>query len=559
MKKFQTWLIALALIAVGSAGAIGIGYQKANDNGINGNVNIITSQAIGVSEITFGDWPEADDSALAVIAEDGLSYIIGLQLNNGDLYGNPLDDQEIKICLYNYAKTVMKVKLTVVLTDPHVKSITRPDPADYPCDDIHIWYTGDEEDTIGQFDPWTYFVELPPATDAGPGIECFYMWVDVGNKVQPGFYTFETFIEPTNYGDLTTTNMDSTPPPPSGRDSHAMAYDSTNDKVVLFGGYDGSNKFDDTWTYDTSTDIWTKQNPTTKPSARRFHAMAYDSNEKKVVLFGGVGKYSYSDETWTYDTSTDIWTKQNPTTKPSAREAHAIAYDSTNNKVVLFGGYDSSGYNDETWTYDGINWEKQNPTTKPSARLRHAMAYDSTNNKVVLFGESGPSGRNDETWTYDGSDWTNENPTTKPSARYGHAMAYDSTNKEVVLFGGLDSSLNWNDETWTYDGSDWTKENPTTKPSARNSHAMAYDFTNKEVVLFGGYDGSYKDDTWTYDVATDTWTEKTTTTNPSAREYHAMAYDSTNDKVVLFGGGDASVINDDTWIYDTAWNIRTEK
>ena len=218
MKKLPVWLIALALTAVGAAGTIGIGYQKANDEGINGTVNIITSQAIGVDSITFGAWPEADDSGMAVIAEDGLSYIIGLQLNNGDLYGNPDPDgdpntddgQEIEICLYNYAKTIMKVKLTVVLTDPHVKSITQPDPADVPCDDIHIWYTGDEEGTIGQFDPWTYFVELPPATGTGPGTACFYMWVDVGNMVEPGFYTFETFIEPTNFGDLTTANMDST-------------------------------------------------------------------------------------------------------------------------------------------------------------------------------------------------------------------------------------------------------------------------------------------------------------------------------------------------------------
>ena len=519
MKKIQTWLIALALTAVGAAGTIGIGYPKANDEGINGTVNIITSQAIGVSEITFGDWPEADDSALAVISEDGLSYIIGLQLNNGDLYGNPLDGQEIKICLYNYAKTVMRVKLTVVLTDPHVKSITQPDPANVPCDDIHIWYTGDEEGTIGQFDPWTYFVELPPATDSGPGTACFFMWVDVGNKVQPGFYTFETFIEPTNYGDLTTANMDSTPstpPPPSppstlsGRYYHAMAYDSANDKVVLFGG----SSTDETWTYDTSTNTWTQQNPTTKPSARVAHKMVYDSTNNKVVLFGGTDGFVHYDDTWTYDVASNTWTQQNPTTKPSARDNHAMAYDSTNNKVVLFGGKDSSFNNiDETWTYDTSTdtWTQQNPTTKPSARCIHAMAYDSANDKVVLFGGGSIFGHIDETWTYDTSTdtWTQQNPTTKPSARWYHAMAYDSTNNKVVLFGGTDSIVS-NDETWTYDTSTdtWTLQNPTTKPSARYNHDMAYDSINDKVVLFGGSDAASgeNDETWTYDGSD--WTKK---------------------------------------------------
>ena len=173
-------------------------------------MNIITSQAIGVHEITFGNWPEADDSGMAVIAEDGLSYIIGLQLNNGDLYGKQNENQHIKICLYNYAKTSMIVKLTVVLTDPHVKSISHPDLADVPCDDIHIWYEGEGENQIGQVDPWTYMIKIPATDGDKLGTVCFYMYVDVGNKVQPGFYTFETFIEPTNpLTKLTTANMES--------------------------------------------------------------------------------------------------------------------------------------------------------------------------------------------------------------------------------------------------------------------------------------------------------------------------------------------------------------
>ena len=209
MRNIPIWLLALALVAVGAAGTIGYGYQKANDEGINGTVNIITSQAIGVEQITFGDWPELDDSGIGVVSEDGLSYIIGLQLNNGDLYGDESTNQEIQITLYNYAKTTMIVKLTVVLTDPHVKSITHPDPADVPCDDIHIWYTEvDGQDNIcGQIDPWTYLISIEPATSSGAGTSTIDMWVDVGNTVQPGFYTFQTFIEPTNWGNLNTINM----------------------------------------------------------------------------------------------------------------------------------------------------------------------------------------------------------------------------------------------------------------------------------------------------------------------------------------------------------------
>jgi len=208
MRKIPVWLLALALTAVGAAGTIGYGYQKANDEGINGEINIITSQAIGVQSIEFGDWPELDDSAIAVVAEDGMSYVIGLQLNNGDLYGDQSTGEQIEICLYNYAKTDMVVMLTTEF------GITQPDPADYPCDDIHIWYTETEEqdqDVIGQIDPWTYLIKIPRTDGAAIGEVCFDMWVDVGNMVVPGFYQFHTYIEPTNWdgglGSFETKNM----------------------------------------------------------------------------------------------------------------------------------------------------------------------------------------------------------------------------------------------------------------------------------------------------------------------------------------------------------------
>ena len=209
MKKIPVWLLAMALTAVGAAGTIGIGYQKANDEGINGEINIITSQAIGVDSINFGSWPEWDDSAIGVVSEDGLSYIIGLQLNNGDVYGDPATNEEIRICLYNYAKTPMVVQLTTEF------GITQPDPADVPCDDIHIWYTDlleadeTEDDTIGQIDPWTYLIKIPASDGYNtPGKVCFLMWVDVGNMLAPGFYQFQTYIEPTNWGYLSTENME---------------------------------------------------------------------------------------------------------------------------------------------------------------------------------------------------------------------------------------------------------------------------------------------------------------------------------------------------------------
>lgn len=202
MRIFPIILLVIAIIVVGIAAAVGIGYQKTNDDGINGSINIITSQAIGVDSITFDAWPEEDDSGIGVVAEDGLSYIIGLQLNNGDEYGSHAENQGIKITLKSYSKTVMVVKLTTEF------SITKPDPADSASNDIHIWYTGGQEDVIGQIDPWSYLVRIPAMpSGSDPSKVDFWMHVDVGNTVEPGFYSFETFIEPTNWHSFDTINM----------------------------------------------------------------------------------------------------------------------------------------------------------------------------------------------------------------------------------------------------------------------------------------------------------------------------------------------------------------
>lgn len=202
MRKLPIWLLALALTAVGAAGTIGYGYQKANDEGINGEINIITSQAIGVEKIDFVGF-EDDDSGIAVTAEDGLSYIIGLQLNNGDEYQD--NSQYIKITLKSYAKFPMVVMLTTEF------SITEPDQADSPCDDIHIWYCEKKGDTdiVGQIDPWTYLIWIDGTEHYGasPALQTFAMCVDVGQMVVPGFYQFTTYIEPTNWEGFETTNM----------------------------------------------------------------------------------------------------------------------------------------------------------------------------------------------------------------------------------------------------------------------------------------------------------------------------------------------------------------
>src|SRR5206468_6198626 len=78
---------------------------------------------------------------------------------------------------------------------------------------------------------------------------------------------------------------------PTGRADYAMAYDSARDKILLFGGTDGTQNtnFSDTWEYDPAapTPTWTLLSPATTPPARSGHGMVYDSARQRIVMFGG--------------------------------------------------------------------------------------------------------------------------------------------------------------------------------------------------------------------------------------------------------------------------------
>jgi hypothetical protein len=54
------------------------------------------------------------------------------------------------------------------------------------------------------------------------------------------------------------------------------------------------------------------------------------------------------------------WVEVHPATAPAARYGHALAYDSTRNEIVLFGGSDgwTPDLDLETWVYDGSDWRQ---------------------------------------------------------------------------------------------------------------------------------------------------------------------------------------------------------
>lgn len=171
------------------------------------------------------------------------------------------------------------------------------------------------------------------------------------NSLLPLLLTNHTWV----YDYFANTWTDTTPAvSPPNRNSHALVYDAAADRVILFGGGDVFVDYNDTWAYDYRHNTWTQLNPATQPLPRSYGFMAYNSEQDRIVLFGGVdytGTQIYGD-TWVFNYWDQTWTLLNPQVSPSPRGWFGMAYSPTANLVIIFGGgTDREHFTDETWTY----------------------------------------------------------------------------------------------------------------------------------------------------------------------------------------------------------------
>jgi uncharacterized protein (TIGR03437 family) len=181
----------------------------------------------------------------------------------------------------------------------------------------------------------------------------------------------------------------------------------------------------------------------------------------KRSWFGGESSFTILNDTWVWDGSN--WTQKFPQTNAVERGNQAMAYDAAHQQVVMFAGFNymPASLLDDTWVWDGSNWTQKLPQNSPPARDYHAMAYDSTNSQIVMFGGEpsevlqtvGPPTPGTplrDTWLWDGSNWKQPLTSAKPLSRVAGAMAYDSVHNRTVLFGG--GQLDVAPDTWLWFG-----------------------------------------------------------------------------------------------------------
>ena len=435
---------------------------------------------------------------------------------------------------------------------------------------------------------------------------------------------------------------------PTARSQHGMVYEKSTGKILLFGGgrsdstsYDGTGvtgSFGDTWEYDPAAYTWTARTVTTTPTARHDFGMVWDSARSKAVLFAGIqvdvtGAAGVpKQDTWEWDPAAGTWTERTlKGTKPSQRYAHAMAFDGTRNKVVVFGGWDIStgGSRNDLWDWDPTTgaWTERltgSESGTPGARMYASMVADSADARLEVvagqvaynpyggggyYGSGGYYGAGGsyyygtgvyggyggsvgmpilppypvpvyggtsscEVWELDPATpaFTNRTPALDlPTSRSGQAMAYNPSTGKTYIFGGSDmtsgQSLN---DLWEWDGKTWAQVSADVRPPARTEAGLAYDPARKSLILFGGadsYTSTTYGDTWEWNSARK-WIQLSPASSPGPLSGHGMVTDTTRNKILLFGGaGDQynygypySPTLNDVWEWDggtLTWSDRT--
>jgi hypothetical protein len=306
-----------------------------------------------------------------------------------------------------------------------------------------------------------------------------------------------------------------------------MSYDPARGQVLLFGGCDLSQCYNDTWVWNGTS--WTHKVTGTAPSPRKYAAMAFDAATQTTILYSGFDGNSHGffygiGDTWSWDGSS--WTHLTTANSPPPIYEGSMDYLPSATSLTLVGGtLNGDTFDTGTWIFNNSltspSWNRS-PATDPPARARAALAFDPALGALALYGgvscTQSPTSCSSlgDLWTFDGARWSNV-AASGPPPRDSAALAYDNALGKLVLFGGenqVNSAGAYLNDTWFLNGTTWQQAAGSTGPSARRNAGMAYDPTNRQAVLFGGYDGSAAlADTWTFDAG-----PTATSVNPSAFE-----------------------------------------
>jgi len=183
--------------------------------------------------------------------------------------------------------------------------------------------------------------------------------------------------------------------PPPGRDFHSALYDPVGDRMIVFGGNGSAGPMNDVWELRLSgTPTWA-QLPTTgaSPSPRLAQQAVYDPAARCMLVFGGYDGHGVTNDLWRLSLDPGpVWSAPLLTgASPPPRHSHSLVYDSNRRRLVLFGGVDASHTFEDVWELPlggtGLTWNALAPDgTPPGPRYGALALFDPIGDRMLASG-----------------------------------------------------------------------------------------------------------------------------------------------------------------------------
>ncbi len=269
------------------------------------------------------------------------------------------------------------------------------------------------------------------------------------------------------------------------------------------------------------------------PLRRRENAAAYDTTRDRLLVYGGNVAVvencrpatENTDELWAFDPNCGSWQQLTYTGGPGPRARHTMHYDEANDRVILFGGRiggdNITPFND-VWALDAetLAWtEISTSGTPPSPRFNHMSVLDSPRNRLIVFGGNGATGFISSplgdafALDLDTGVWTEIDSSDGPGLRYYAAAT--RVGDTMYVFGGQDMfNVPYYNDLWALDltTDTWSlvRDGGPDAPPQRFSSFLFHDAANNRLLIGAGHDATdlgNTNDLWALDLGSLTWTE----------------------------------------------------
>ena len=309
---------------------------------------------------------------------------------------------------------------------------------------------------------------------------------------------------------------------PQARAFHAAVW--TGDRMVIWGGRNGSPTFDDLrtgGTFDPATNTWSATSVYSVPLGGGYTSAVWSGD--RMLVFGG-GSWTANGEGGSYDPSTDSWTRLPPGFSPRDSSGYPRKGVWTGNEFILYGLHEF-GYR-----YDPVldEWSFVSTVDAPVGYDSHSMVW--TGNVVVVWG-----GRKDDSLTgaintggrYDPTtdSWQPTSTIGAPIARINHSAVWTGT--QMIVWGG---SNNLSDRAIFYNSGgrydpvldSWSSMS-SAGPAMTQHEAI---WTGTRMIVWWGSGGAR------YDPSQDTWSPMA----PFSISDGASAAVWTGSRMIVWGG-----------------------